>query len=80
MLLGSGLLGWESVGGKDWSRCFLPLSLKCFHFMSSSQVHWSGGDVHYQLQSQPAGPFDVDAEGRIHVTAELDREAQAEVR
>lgn len=76
MLLGSGLLGWESVGGKDWCRCFL----KCLHFVSSSQVHWSGGDVHYQLQSQPAGPFDMDAEGRIHVTAELDREAQAEVR
>lgn len=76
MLLGSGLLDWESVGSKDWSRCFL----KCFHFVSSSQVHWSGGDVHYQLQSQPAGPFDVDAEGGIHVTAELDREAQAEVR
>ncbi|XP_026634598.1 cadherin-16 isoform X4 [Microtus ochrogaster] len=43
-----------------------------------AQVHWDGGDVHYQLQSQPAGPFNVDAEGRIHVTTELDREAQAE--
>ncbi|XP_057610040.1 cadherin-16 isoform X5 [Chionomys nivalis] len=45
---------------------------------SIAQVHWNGGDVHYQLQSQPAGPFNVDAEGRIHVTAELDRETQAE--
>lgn len=44
------------------------------------QVHWGGGDVHYQLESQPPGPFEVDAEGRIHVTMELDREAQAEVR
>ncbi|XP_038168810.1 cadherin-16 isoform X2 [Arvicola amphibius] len=43
-----------------------------------AQVHWNGGDVHYQLQSQPPGPFNMDAEGRIHVTAELDREAQAE--
>ncbi|KAF6076888.1 cadherin 16 [Phyllostomus discolor] len=43
-----------------------------------SQVHWSGGDVHYHLESQPPGPFDVDAEGKVYVTRELDREAQAE--
>ncbi|XP_052022832.1 cadherin-16 isoform X2 [Apodemus sylvaticus] len=43
-----------------------------------AQVHWSGTDVHYQLESQPPGPFDVDTEGSIHVTMELDREAQAE--
>lgn len=36
--------------------------------------------MHYQLESQPPGPFDMDTEGRIHVTMELDREAQAEVR
>ncbi|XP_038523374.1 cadherin-16 isoform X2 [Canis lupus familiaris] len=44
-----------------------------------AQVHWSGGDVHYHLESQPPGPFDVDAEGKLYVTEELDREAQAEV-
>ncbi|XP_039078269.1 cadherin-16 isoform X1 [Hyaena hyaena] len=43
-----------------------------------AQVHWSGGDVHYHLESQPPGPFDVDAEGTLYVTKELDREAQAE--
>uniref|UniRef100_A0A8C6APJ0 Cadherin 16 n=1 Tax=Monodon monoceros TaxID=40151 RepID=A0A8C6APJ0_MONMO len=43
-----------------------------------AQVHWSGGDVHYHLESQPLGPFDVDKEGKIYVTRELDREAQAE--
>ncbi|KAM5262846.1 cadherin-16 [Ctenodactylus gundi] len=43
-----------------------------------AQVHWSGGDVHYHLESQPAGPFEVDAEGNVHVTEELDRETQAE--
>lgn len=43
-----------------------------------AQVHWSGGEVHYYLESQPPGPFDVDAEGRLSVTAELDRETQAE--
>ncbi|KAM7058966.1 cadherin-16 isoform 3-T4 [Molossus nigricans] len=42
-----------------------------------SQVHWSGGDVHYHLESQPPGPFDVDAEGKLYVTMELDRETQA---
>ncbi|XP_076988782.1 cadherin-16 [Tamandua tetradactyla] len=43
-----------------------------------AQVHWSGGDVHYHLESQPPGPFDVDTEGQLYVTRELDREAQAE--
>ncbi|KAF6287705.1 cadherin 16 [Rhinolophus ferrumequinum] len=43
-----------------------------------AQVHWSGGNVHYHLESQPPGPFDVDAEGKLYVTRELDREAQAE--
>lgn len=43
-----------------------------------AQVHWSGGNVHYHLESQPPGPFDVDAEGKLYVTMELDREAQAE--
>ncbi|XP_016069056.1 PREDICTED: cadherin-16 [Miniopterus natalensis] len=43
-----------------------------------SQVHWSGGDVRYHLESQPPGPFDVDAEGKLYVTRELDREARAE--
>nr|XP_012598130.1 cadherin-16 isoform X2 [Microcebus murinus] len=43
-----------------------------------AQVHWSGSNVHYHLESQPTGPFDVDAEGKIYVTSELDREAQAE--
>ncbi|KAM5207703.1 cadherin-16 isoform 1-T2 [Hipposideros larvatus] len=42
------------------------------------QVHWSGGNVHYHLESQPPGPFAVDAEGKLYVTRELDREAQAE--
>ncbi|XP_003799462.1 cadherin-16 isoform X2 [Otolemur garnettii] len=43
-----------------------------------AQVHWSGGDVHYYLEIQPPGPFDVDSEGKLYVTSELDREAQAE--
>ncbi|XP_006732105.1 cadherin-16 isoform X1 [Leptonychotes weddellii] len=43
-----------------------------------AQVRWSGGDIHYHLESQPPGPFDVDAEGKLYVTQELDREAQAE--
>lgn len=45
----------------------------------SPQVHWSGVDVHYRLESHPLGPFDVDAEGNLYVTRELDTEAQAEV-
>lgn len=48
--------------------------------MSPSKVHWSGREVHYHLESQPHGLFDVDAEGKLYVTRELDREAQAEVR
>ncbi|XP_057566806.1 cadherin-16 [Hippopotamus amphibius kiboko] len=43
-----------------------------------AQVHWSGGDAHYLLESQPPGPFAVDTEGKLYVTRELDREAQAE--
>ncbi|XP_006878966.1 PREDICTED: cadherin-16 [Elephantulus edwardii] len=43
-----------------------------------AQVHWNGGDVHYHLESQPPGPFDVNPEGNLYVTEELDREAQAE--
>ncbi|XP_005876419.2 PREDICTED: cadherin-16 [Myotis brandtii] len=43
-----------------------------------SQVHWSGEDVHYHLESQPPGPFDVDTKGKLYVTMELDRESQAE--
>ncbi|XP_078213505.1 cadherin-16 isoform X2 [Callithrix jacchus] len=43
-----------------------------------AQVHWRGSDVHYHLESHPLGPFDVDAEGNLYVTRELDREVQAE--
>uniref|UniRef100_A0A8D1LHL6 Cadherin-16 n=1 Tax=Sus scrofa TaxID=9823 RepID=A0A8D1LHL6_PIG len=43
-----------------------------------AQVHWSGGNVRYHLESQPPGPFEVDTEGKLYVTRELDREAQAE--
>ncbi|XP_021026098.1 cadherin-16 [Mus caroli] len=56
----------------------LAENLKVSYPHSIAQVHWSGGDVHYQLESQPPGPFDVDTEGMLHVTMELDREAQAE--
>lgn len=52
----------------------LPLGPGC-----PPQVHWSGVDVHYRLESHPLGPFDVDAEGNLYVTRELDTEAQAEV-
>lgn len=34
--------------------------------------------MHYRLESHPLGPFDVDAEGNLYVTRELDTEAQAE--
>ncbi|KAM9607920.1 cadherin-16 isoform 2-T2 [Trichechus inunguis] len=43
-----------------------------------AQVHWSGGDVCYHLESQPPGPFDADTEGKLYVTRGLDRESQAE--
>ncbi|XP_076694983.2 cadherin-16 isoform X4 [Callospermophilus lateralis] len=43
-----------------------------------AQARWSGGDVRYHLESQPPGPFKVDTEGKLYVTRELDREAQAE--
>uniref|UniRef100_A0A8C8UKQ1 Cadherin-16 n=1 Tax=Peromyscus maniculatus bairdii TaxID=230844 RepID=A0A8C8UKQ1_PERMB len=56
----------------------LAENLRVAYPHSIAQVHWNGGDVHYHLESQPPGPFNVDAEGRIHVTTELDREAQAE--
>ncbi|XP_051024946.1 cadherin-16 [Acomys russatus] len=56
----------------------LAENLRVAYPHSIAQVRWSGGDAHYQLESQPPGPFDVDSEGRIHVTMELDREGQAE--
>ncbi|XP_040853235.1 cadherin-16-like isoform X1 [Ochotona curzoniae] len=43
-----------------------------------AQVHWSGDAVSYHLESHPPGPFDVDMEGKLYVTSELDREVQAE--
>uniref|UniRef100_A0A5F8GZ99 Cadherin 16 n=1 Tax=Monodelphis domestica TaxID=13616 RepID=A0A5F8GZ99_MONDO len=43
---------------------------------SFTHVHWSGGDVQYHLESQPPGPFEVNEEGNICVTRELDREIQ----
>ncbi|XP_006863699.1 PREDICTED: cadherin-16 [Chrysochloris asiatica] len=43
-----------------------------------SQVHWSGSNVHYYLESLTPGPFDINTEGKVYVTKELDREAQAE--
>nr|XP_019610931.1 PREDICTED: cadherin-16 [Rhinolophus sinicus] len=58
----------------------LAENLKVSYPHQVAQVHWSGGNVHYHLESQPPGPFDVDAEGKLYVTRELDREAQAEVR
>ncbi|XP_055991990.1 cadherin-16 isoform X1 [Sorex fumeus] len=56
----------------------LPENLKALYPHQVAQVHWSGDNVHYSLDSQPPGPFDVDAEGKLYVTQELDREAQAE--
>ncbi|XP_036044688.1 cadherin-16 isoform X1 [Onychomys torridus] len=56
----------------------LAENLRVAYPHSIAQVHWNGGDAHYGLESRPPGPFNVDAEGRIHVTTELDREAQAE--
>lgn len=70
----------EQLRHKSPHGLFLPLILGCPYSASPSQVHWSGGGVHYILESQPPGPFDVDAEGTLYVTKELDREAQAEVR
>ncbi|XP_055477392.1 cadherin-16 [Psammomys obesus] len=58
----------------------LAENLRAAYPHSIAQVRWSGGDAHYQLESQPPGPFDVDPEGKIRVTEELDREAQAEYR
>ncbi|XP_072492047.1 cadherin-16 [Notamacropus eugenii] len=43
---------------------------------SFTHVHWSGGGVEYHLESQPPGPFKVNAEGNICMTQELDREMQ----
>ncbi|XP_054309794.1 cadherin-16 [Pongo pygmaeus] len=56
----------------------LAENLKVLYPHHMAQVHWSGGDVHYHLESHPPGPFDVNAEGNLYVTRELDREAQAE--
>nr|KAF6409302.1 cadherin 16 [Rousettus aegyptiacus] len=56
----------------------LAENLKVLYPHHIAQVHWSGGNVHYHLESQPPGPFDVDAEGKLYVTRELDREAQTE--
>ncbi|GAB1293536.1 Cadherin-16 [Apodemus speciosus] len=70
-----------SVAENSWGALepvHLAENLRVAYPHRIAQVHWSGGDAHYQLESQPPGPFDVDTEGRIHVTMELDREAQAE--
>ncbi|XP_070468194.1 cadherin-16 isoform X7 [Equus przewalskii] len=56
----------------------LAENLKVLYPHHIAQVHWSGREVHYHLESQPHGLFDVDAEGKLYVTRELDREAQAE--
>ncbi|XP_045842671.1 cadherin-16 isoform X2 [Meles meles] len=56
----------------------VPENLKVPYPHPIAQVHWNGGGVHYHLESQPPGPFDVDTEGKVYVTEELDREAQAE--
>ncbi|XP_070118026.1 cadherin-16 isoform X7 [Equus caballus] len=56
----------------------LAENLKVLYPHHIAQVHWSGREVHYYLESQPHGLFDVDAEGKLYVTRELDREAQAE--
>ncbi|XP_022367309.1 cadherin-16 isoform X2 [Enhydra lutris kenyoni] len=56
----------------------VPENLKVPYPHPIAQVHWNGGDVHYHLESQPPGPFDVDTEGKVYVTEELDRETQAE--
>uniref|UniRef100_G1QVQ7 Cadherin-16 n=1 Tax=Nomascus leucogenys TaxID=61853 RepID=G1QVQ7_NOMLE len=56
----------------------LAENLKVLYPHHMAQVHWSGGDVHYHLESHPLGPFDVNAEGNLYVTRQLDREAQAE--
>ncbi|XP_049719802.1 cadherin-16 isoform X3 [Elephas maximus indicus] len=56
----------------------LAENLKALYPHLIAQVHWSGGDVRYLLESQPPGPFEVDTEGKLYVTRELDRESQAE--
>ncbi|XP_049642320.1 cadherin-16 isoform X2 [Suncus etruscus] len=56
----------------------VPENLQVLYPHLIAQVHWSGDNVYYSLDSQPPGPFDVDAEGKLYVTQELDREAQAE--
>ncbi|XP_043843747.1 cadherin-16 [Dromiciops gliroides] len=43
---------------------------------SFTHVHWSGDGVEYHLESQPPGPFNVNKEGSICMTRELDREMQ----
>nr|XP_023412262.1 cadherin-16 [Loxodonta africana] len=56
----------------------LAENLKALYPHLIAQVHWSGGGVRYLLESQPPGPFEVDTEGKLYVTRELDRESQAE--
>nr|XP_044998216.1 cadherin-16 isoform X1 [Jaculus jaculus] len=56
----------------------LAENLKVVYPHRIAQVHWSGSNAHYHLESQPPGPFDVDTDGKLYVTMELDREAQAE--
>nr|XP_034378797.1 cadherin-16 isoform X2 [Arvicanthis niloticus] len=70
-----------SIAENSWTPLepvHLAENLRVAYPHSIAQVHWNGGDVRYQLENQPPGPFDVDTEGRIHVIMELDREAQAE--
>ncbi|KAG8521743.1 Cadherin-16 [Galemys pyrenaicus] len=70
-----------SVAESTWTALdpvHLAENLKVLYPHNIAQVLWSGGNVCYHLETQPPGPFDVDAEGRLYVTGELDREAQAE--
>ncbi|KAM4801612.1 cadherin-16 isoform X4 [Urocitellus parryii] len=57
---------------------YLAENLEVLYPHYIAQARWSGGDVRYHLESQPPGPFKVDTEGKLYVTRELDREAQAE--
>ncbi|XP_036897466.1 cadherin-16 [Sturnira hondurensis] len=70
-----------SIVGSTWvpqDPVHLAENLKVSYPHRISQVHWSGGNVRYHLESQPPGPFDVDAEGKLYVARELDREVQPE--
>ncbi|KAG3257116.1 cadherin 16, transcript variant X1 [Ictidomys tridecemlineatus] len=57
---------------------YLAENLEVLYPHYIAQARWSGGGVRYHLESQPPGPFKVDTEGKLYVTRELDREAQAE--